>query len=141
MAEVKAESAMGAGTILGSRLRNWIGQLISATGVHASRRRLRLCETVSLGDKRFVALLECDGKGYLLAGTSQGRLHEQDVTVFDSVGFALEDFSALSFLQEAALETGLGSWVQLVPQAGDPKDLFGALGEIELVPHEATAGC
>ena len=77
----------------------------------------------------------------VLAGTSQGRLHEKDVTVFDSVGFALEDFSALCFLQEAVLEAGLGTWVQLVPQAGYPKDLFGALGETEVVPHEATAGC
>ena len=77
----------------------------------------------------------------VLAGTAVGRDCAEQVTLFDSVGFALEDFSALCFLQEAALETGLGSWVQLVPQAGDPKDLFGALGETELVPHEATAGC
>jgi flagellar biogenesis protein FliO len=32
-------------------------------------RRLRLCETLSLGEKRFLAILECDHRTYLLAGT------------------------------------------------------------------------
>jgi flagellar biogenesis protein FliO len=33
-------------------------------------RRLQLCETLSLGDKKFLALVECDRRGYLLAGTA-----------------------------------------------------------------------
>ena len=33
-------------------------------------RRLRLCETLSLGDKRFLMLVECDRRGYLLAGAA-----------------------------------------------------------------------
>lgn len=32
-------------------------------------RRLRIAETVSLGDKRFVAILEADGERLLIAGT------------------------------------------------------------------------
>lgn len=34
-------------------------------------RRLRLRETLSLGDRRMVAILECDGKQFLLAASAQ----------------------------------------------------------------------
>lgn len=61
----------------------------------------------------------------VLAGRQPGRRSPQQVTVFDSVGFALEDYSALCFLQEAAAELGIGSTVDLVPQQADPKNLFG----------------
>lgn len=47
--------------------------------------------------------------------------------MFDSVGFALEDFSALRFLRDVAQELGLGQPIALVPQMSDPKDLFGQL--------------
>ena len=47
--------------------------------------------------------------------------------MFDSVGFALEDYSALCWLAETAAALGLGEPVDLVPQVDDPKDLFGVL--------------
>jgi len=47
--------------------------------------------------------------------------------VFDSVGFALEDYSALTFMRDAAAELGIGEIVELVPEAADPKNLFGVL--------------
>jgi len=34
------------------------------------RKRLRVCETVSLGEKRFVAVIEIDGEQFLLGGAS-----------------------------------------------------------------------
>jgi hypothetical protein len=34
-------------------------------------RKLRVCETVSLGDKRFAAVLEYDGQRFLLGGAAQ----------------------------------------------------------------------
>jgi flagellar biogenesis protein FliO len=34
------------------------------------RRRLRVCETVSLGEKRFVAVIEVDGEQFLVGGAS-----------------------------------------------------------------------
>jgi ornithine cyclodeaminase len=49
------------------------------------------------------------------------------VTVFDSVGFALEDYSALTFVRDAAAELGIGDVIELVPHAADPKNLFGVL--------------
>jgi len=64
----------------------------------------------------------------LLAGKAPGRANEQEVTIFDSVGFALTDFSALRYLyrlnrdQRTAPEE-----IDLVPDLDDPKDLFGCL--------------
>ena len=60
------------------------------------------------------------------------------MTVFDSVGFALEDYSALNWVGEVAQELGIGDIVELVPQVADPKNLFGVL---KLAPAlAATAG-
>ena len=73
----------------------------------------------------------------VLAGAHAGRRSPAEVTLFDSVGFALEDYSALTFMRAAALELGIGHIVELVPQAADPKDLFGLLspeGREALIP-------
>ena len=63
----------------------------------------------------------------VLNGEAKGRTSADQVTVFDSVGFALEDFSALRMLRDFAVELGLGRSVDLVPTMADPKNLFGAL--------------
>jgi ornithine cyclodeaminase len=63
----------------------------------------------------------------VLAGGAQGRTDAAQVTVFDSVGFALEDFSALRFLRDAAEELGISTALSLIPRLADPKDLFGFL--------------
>ncbi len=63
----------------------------------------------------------------VLAGQKTGRDSEAQITVFDSVGFALEDFSALRFMHTAALDAGLCERLALIPQLADPKNLFGAL--------------
>ena len=63
----------------------------------------------------------------VLTGAAAGRSSDRQVTVFDSVGFALEDFSALRLLRELAGELGLGRPIELVPELADPKNLFGAL--------------
>ncbi|MEJ6001629.1 ornithine cyclodeaminase [Paucibacter soli] len=64
----------------------------------------------------------------VLRGTASGRDSAAQVTVFDSVGFALEDFSALRLLRDLARELGLGQEADLIPQMSDPKDLMGQLG-------------
>lgn len=63
----------------------------------------------------------------VLAGSAVGRQHAQQVTVFDSVGFALEDYSVLRCVLAHAERLGLGQRLALVPEADDPKDLFGQL--------------
>ncbi len=60
----------------------------------------------------------------VLAGTAPGRQSERQVTVFDSVGFALEDYSALRYVYRLAQEHAVGRDMELAPSAGDPKDLF-----------------
>jgi ornithine cyclodeaminase len=65
----------------------------------------------------------------VLALQAAGRTSVEQVTVFDSVGFALEDFSALHFLHDAALELGIGQRLPLVPHPADPKDLFATLAQ------------
>jgi ornithine cyclodeaminase len=59
-------------------------------------------------------------------GSEPGRRSAGDITIFDSVGFALEDFSALRFLY-ALLQEERGSrrQIDLVPELPDPKDLYG----------------
>ena len=61
----------------------------------------------------------------VLAGLEIGRERPDQVTVFDSVGFALEDYSALRYVHSLALELGIGDEVALVPPVSNPKDLFG----------------
>jgi ornithine cyclodeaminase len=63
----------------------------------------------------------------VLRGEIAGRENAQQVTVFDSVGFALEDYSALRYLHELARTHKVGIEVALIPPAADPKDLFGEL--------------
>ncbi len=61
----------------------------------------------------------------VLAGRIQGRSGAAQVTIFDSVGFALEDYSALRYMRDLALELGMGERLALIPALDDPKDLFG----------------
>lgn len=60
----------------------------------------------------------------VLTGRAAGRQNEHEVTVFDSVGFALEDFSALRYLNDVAKAQSVGSMIELVPVPENPKDLF-----------------
>jgi ornithine cyclodeaminase len=60
----------------------------------------------------------------VLAGHAAGRDSAAQVTVFDSVGFALEDFSALRYLYAQARSLGLGQRLPLIPRLDDPKDLY-----------------
>ena len=60
----------------------------------------------------------------VLGGQASGRTHAQEITLFDSVGFALQDYSALRFMRDAAQELGLGQAVSLIPELVNPKDLF-----------------
>ena len=63
----------------------------------------------------------------VLTGAAPGRRTRDEVTLFDSVGFALEDYSALRLLRDCADELGLGREAGLIPSLRDPKDLFGEM--------------
>lgn len=62
----------------------------------------------------------------VIRGEAVARRSARDVTLFDSVGFALEDYSALRFLHALLREQNLGRReLDLIPELDDPKDLFG----------------
>ena len=59
-------------------------------------------------------------------GVAPGRTSHAEITLFDSVGFALEDYSALRFLHVLLQEQKtFRREIDLVPELQDPKDLFG----------------
>lgn len=60
----------------------------------------------------------------VLNGHDSGRDDAQQITIFDSVGFALEDFSSLRYLYEKSIQLNIGDDILLVPDLDDPKDLF-----------------
>lgn len=61
----------------------------------------------------------------VFAGLVPGRVDDTDITVFDSVGFAIEDFSALRYLRDDVTGTDLVGEIDLVAEPENPKDLFG----------------
>lgn len=75
----------------------------------------------------------------VLQGHAPGRSHAGEVTVFDSVGFALEDFSALRLLHSLlGSHPDLATPLDLIPDMQDPKDLFGVLqGAAHFSPQTA----
>jgi ornithine cyclodeaminase len=60
----------------------------------------------------------------LLQGRHPGRTNPDNVTIFDSVGFALEDFSALRYVHDLANRLGVAGSPALIPSLPDPKNLF-----------------
>lgn len=65
----------------------------------------------------------------VIQGLQAGRARAEDVTLFDSVGFALEDFSTLRYLNDVAIEQNAGVFLDLIPSLPDPRDLYGLLAE------------
>lgn len=61
----------------------------------------------------------------VIAGKAPGRTSHADITLFDSVGFAIEDFATLRLMRD--LMQGDPRRLDLVPALTDPKNLFGAL--------------
>ena len=65
----------------------------------------------------------------VINGQKPGREHALQVTLFDSVGFAIEDYSALRYVLDVAKTLDIGSELELVPDLADPKDLFARLAQ------------
>lgn len=57
----------------------------------------------------------------------QGRSSAGQVTLFDSVGFAIEDFAALRYIHSKLAETGMFEQLDMIADPDDPRDLFGML--------------
>lgn len=63
----------------------------------------------------------------VIAGVAPGRSDAGQITMFDSVGFAIEDFSALRYVYERIREAGTYVDLDLIADPDDPRDLFGML--------------
>lgn len=63
----------------------------------------------------------------VIAGAAPGRRSEAQITLFDSVGFAIEDFSALRYVRDRLGDTGLYENLDLLADPDDPRDLYGML--------------
>ncbi len=63
----------------------------------------------------------------ICAGLEPGRREPQAITLFDSVGFAIEDFSALRWLADEVARTGMAEDLDMLADPDDPRDLFGML--------------
>jgi len=69
----------------------------------------------------------------VLTGKAPGRTDDAQITIFDSVGFAIEDFSALRFVRDAVDGTEFFVEIDLVASPEDPKNLFGLVGALSPV--------
>ncbi|SHJ22723.1 ornithine cyclodeaminase [Shimia gijangensis] len=63
----------------------------------------------------------------VLTGQTPGRTSERQITLFDSVGFAIEDFSALRYVRDKVKDTPYHYDLDLLADPDDPRDLFGML--------------
>lgn len=63
----------------------------------------------------------------VIAGADPGRSTETQITLFDSVGFATEDFSALRFVRDKLASSSRFENLDLLADPDEPRDLFGML--------------
>ncbi|WP_380052221.1 ornithine cyclodeaminase [Falsihalocynthiibacter sp. SS001] len=63
----------------------------------------------------------------VIAGRAEGRTSANQITLFDGVGFAIEDFSALRFVLDHIRGTEFMQQLDMLADPDDPRDLFGML--------------
>jgi len=89
---------------------------MAAAALYVDRRESTLAEA---GDYLFAAPRERSARsdpgeiGELLIGAAEGRRSERELTVFKSLGLAVEDLAAAEFVFERARAQGAGVEVEL----------------------------
>lgn len=63
----------------------------------------------------------------IVNGLKTARENNHEITIFDSVGFAIEDYSILKLIYQIAEELNFGIDVSLIPDIDNPKDLYSLL--------------
>ena len=64
----------------------------------------------------------------VIRGELKGRKDSRQITLFDSVGFAIEDFSALRYIRDQLGKPGMGGmceYLDMIADPDDPRDLYG----------------
>jgi len=70
-------------------------------------------------------------------GEAAGRSDARQITLFDSVGFAIEDFSALRYLHGKVQGTDFCQDLDILADPDEPRDLFGMLRRAAPTPLRA----
>jgi len=60
-----------------------------------------------------------------------GRTSNNELTIFDGVGFASEDFTALVYIKDALVAAGEFELLDLITQQADPRNLFSVLNSTQ----------
>lgn len=63
----------------------------------------------------------------VMTGAAPGRTDARQITLFDGVGFAIEDFSALRWLRDRLETSTRREMLDIIADPDDPKDLYGML--------------
>lgn len=63
----------------------------------------------------------------VVRGEAPGRSDARQITLFDSVGFATEDFSALRYIRGKLQDSDFFHQLDILADPDDPRDLFGML--------------
>ncbi len=67
----------------------------------------------------------------VISGQEKGRTSDNQTTLFDSVGFAIEDFSALRYLYGAIKDTEFFDNLDMLADPDEPRDLYGMVRRAE----------
>ena len=68
---------------------------------------------------------------HVISGEKTGRSSKDQITLFDSVGFATEDFSALRFIKDQLVDHPYYLDLDLLADPDDPRDLFGMVSRAD----------
>ncbi len=71
----------------------------------------------------------------VLNGTHAGRTSDSQITLFDSVGFAIEDFSALRYVHDQIQKSDKYEDLDMLADPDDPRDLFGMVARANTATH------
>ncbi|MGO1117650.1 ornithine cyclodeaminase [Rhodovibrionaceae bacterium A322] len=71
----------------------------------------------------------------VITGQAEGRHSKDQITIFDSVGFAIEDVSALTYLKSLLAESPYYEELDLLAEPSDPRNLFGMITQ-QQIPTE-----
>ena len=63
----------------------------------------------------------------VITGDAPGRRSARQITLFDSVGFAIEDFSALRYLRDCLKQAPFYDELDMIADPDDPRDLYGMI--------------
>jgi ornithine cyclodeaminase len=63
----------------------------------------------------------------IVSGAKAGRESADEITFFDSVGFAAEDLSILKLVYRLTNQYEIGDDAYMIPELSNPKDLYGLL--------------